>query len=63
MQQARTYASGKFKREACYQFEKDLKKMTKHGWHVLTVTDEGIGTGSAHTGCLKVVYENKEKTS
>ncbi len=63
MQQAKTYASGRFKREARYQFEKDLKKMTKHGWHVLTLTDEGTGAGSDHTGRLTVVYENKEKTS
>jgi hypothetical protein len=49
MQQARTYASGRFKREARYQFEKDL--------------NEGIGTGSAHTGRLTAVYENEEKTS
>lgn len=63
MQQARTYASGRFKREARYQFEKDLKKRTKHGWRVPTITDEGIGTGSAHTGRLTDVYENKEKTA
>ena len=57
MQQVKTYASGMFKGEARYQFERDSKKMTKQGWRVLTITDEGVGTGIAHTGRLKVVYE------
>lgn len=57
MQQVKTYSSGMFKREARYQFERDLKKMSKQGWRVLTVTDEGVGTGTAHTGRLKVVFE------
>ena len=46
-----------FKGEARDQFSKDLKKMTKAGWHVHTVTDEGVGKGQAHTGLLKVVFE------
>ncbi len=57
MQQNKTYTSGMFKGEARYQFERDLKKMTKHGWRVLTVTDGGVGTGIEHTGRLTVVYE------
>jgi hypothetical protein len=57
MQQVKTYTSGMFKREARYQFFRDLKKMTKHGWHLHTLTDEGVGRGQAHTGRLKVVYE------
>ena len=57
MQQVKMYTSGMFKREARYQFFRDLKKMTKHGWHLHTVTDEGVGRGQAHTGRLKVEYE------
>lgn len=57
MQQIKTYKSGFFKGEARQQLERDLKKMTKAGWHLHTVTDEGVGTGQAHTGQLKVVYE------
>jgi hypothetical protein len=57
MQQVKTYTSGLFKREARYQFVRNLKKMAKDGWHVHTVTDEGVGKGQAHTGRLKVVYE------
>jgi hypothetical protein len=57
MQQVKTYTSGMFKREARYQFLRDLKKLTKQGWHLHTVTDEGVGTGSNHTGQYKVVYE------
>ena len=60
MQQVKTYTSGMFKREARYQFLRDLKKMTKHGWHLHTVTDEGVGIGSAHQGLYKAVYEKKE---
>jgi hypothetical protein len=57
MQQVKTYTSGMFKGEARYQFFRDLKKMTKDGWHVHTVTDEGVGQGQAHTGRYKVVYD------
>jgi hypothetical protein len=57
MQQVKTYRSGMFKREARYQFFRDLKKMAKHGWHLHTVTDEGVGKGQAHTGQYTVVYE------
>jgi hypothetical protein len=57
MQQVKTYTSGLFKREARYQFVRNLEKMAKDGWHVHTVTDEGVGRGQAHTGRLKVVYE------
>lgn len=57
MQQIKTYTSGMFKREARDQFDKDSKKMAKAGWHVHTITDEGVGTGQAHSGQLKVVYE------
>ncbi|GAC1632999.1 MAG: hypothetical protein NVS4B7_20330 [Ktedonobacteraceae bacterium] len=56
MQQAKTYMSAMFKGDARKQFDKDLKKMTKDGWHVHTITDEGVGSGQAHTGRLKVVY-------
>jgi hypothetical protein len=57
MQQVKTYTSGLFKGEARYQFFRDLKRMTKRGWHLHTVTDEGVGTGIDHTGRYKVVYE------
>jgi len=57
MQQVKIYTSGMFKGEARYQFFRNLKKMTKDGWHVHTVTDEGVGQGQAHTGRYKVVYE------
>jgi hypothetical protein len=57
MQQVKTYASGMFKREARYQFLSDLKKMTRRGWHLHTLTDEGMGTGIEHTGQYKAVYE------
>ena len=56
MQEIKTYTSGRFKKEARYQFLKDLKKMTKRGWRLHTVTDEGVGTGSDHTGRYKAVY-------
>lgn len=59
MQQVKLYTSGMFKGEARDQFGKDLKKMAKIGWHVHAVTDEGVGTGQAHTGRLKVLYEKK----
>jgi hypothetical protein len=57
MQEIKTYKSGFFKGEARNQFFKNLKKMVKNGWHVHTVTDEGVGRGQEHTGRLKVVYE------
>ena len=57
MQQVKTYTSCLFKGEAQYQFFRDLKKMTKHGWHLHTITDEGVGRGQAHTGRYTVVYE------
>ena len=57
MQQVKTYTSGMFKGEARYQFFRDLKKMTKQGWHLHTLTDTGVGTGSAHTGQYIVVYQ------
>lgn len=56
MQQEKIYASGLFKGEARQQFEKDMKKMAKDGWHVLTVTDKGVGSGQEHTGRLTVKY-------
>lgn len=46
-----------FKGEARYQFERDLQKMKKKGWRIQTLTDEGKGSGAAHTGKLTVVYE------
>ncbi len=57
MQQTKTYSSGMFKGEARDQFTRDLKKMMKSGWQVHTVTDDGVGTGQAHTGHLTVIYE------
>jgi hypothetical protein len=57
MQQVKTYTSGMFKREARYQFFRDLKKMTKLGWHLHTVDDEGVGKGQNHTEQYKAVYE------
>ncbi|HZO74516.1 MAG TPA: hypothetical protein VFB60_20095 [Ktedonobacteraceae bacterium] len=56
-QHVKTYISGLFKGEARDQLGKDIKKMAKIGWHVKTVTDEGVGEGQAHTGRLKVIYE------
>ncbi len=58
-QQVKTYISGMFKGEARDQLGKDIKKMAKRGWHVKTVTDEGVGAGQAHTGRLKVIYERR----
>ena len=49
-----------FRGEARDQLEKDSKKMAKAGWRVHTVTDEGVGKGSGHTGRLTVVYEKKQ---
>jgi hypothetical protein len=40
-----------------YYLHRNLKKMVKDGWHVHTLTDEGVGRGQAHTGRYKVVYE------
>lgn len=59
MQSTKTYTSGMFRGEARDQFEKDVKKMAKAGWSVQTVTDEGVGVGSRHSGRLTVVYEKK----
>ncbi len=57
MQQVKTYTSRMFKGEARDQLVKDIKRMAKEGWHVHTITDEGVGTGQAHTGRLTAVYE------
>jgi len=57
MQQVKMYTSGMFKGDARTQFDRDLKKMQKDGWHVQNVNDEGVGRGQDHTGKLKVVYE------
>lgn len=57
MQQVKTYTSRMFKGEARDQLVKDLKRMAKEGWHVHTITDEGVGKGQAHTGQLTAVYE------
>ena len=57
MQHVKTSTSGLFKGDARDQFVRNLKQMAKDGWHVHTVTDEGVGRGQAHTGRLKVVYE------
>lgn len=56
MQQEKTYTTKFFKGEARSQFERDLKKMTKEGWHVQNVKDTGVGVGQDHTGSLTVVY-------
>lgn len=56
MQQVKTYMSGLFKGDARSQFEKDLKKLTKDGWRVQNVKDEGVGTGQDHSGRLTVTY-------
>lgn len=56
MQQVKTYSSGLFKGDARSQFEKDLKKLTKDGWRVQNVKDEGVGTGQDHSGRLTVTY-------
>ena len=60
MQTTKTYSSGFFRGEARDQLEKDIKKMAKAGWRVHTVTDEGAGVGSRHTGRLTVLYEKKD---
>ena len=57
MQQVKKYTTGFFKGEARNQFWRDVKKMAKQGWHLHTVTDEGVGVGQRHTGRLKAVYE------
>lgn len=56
MQQVKTYMSGLFKGDARSQFEKDLKKLTKDGWRVQNVKDEGVGAGQDHSGRLTVTY-------
>ena len=60
MHQVKTYTSGMFKGEARYQFLKDLKKMTKSGWQVHTLTDEGAGRGLDHKGRYTVVYDRSK---
>ena len=60
MQQVKTYTSGMFKGEARYQFLKDLEKMTKSGWQVHTLTDEGAGRGLDHKGRYTVVYDRSK---
>ena len=57
MQHVKTSTSGLFKGEARDQLFRNGKKMAQDGWHVHTVTDEGVGRGQAPTGRLKVVYE------
>ncbi len=57
MQQIKLYKETIFKGGPRQQFEKDLRKMTKLGWRVQTVTDEVAGKEQAHVGNLKVVYE------
>jgi hypothetical protein len=57
MQQVKTYISKFFKGEARDQFARDVKKMAKQGWHLHTLTDEGVGEGQRHTGRLVAVYE------
>ena len=57
MQQTKWYKESLWKGGASRQFEKDLRKMTKHGWHVQKVTDEVAGKEHAHVGNLKVIYE------
>lgn len=56
MQQEKTYTSKFLKGDARSQFDRDLKKMTKDGWHVQSVKDTGVGVGQKHTGRLTVVY-------
>jgi hypothetical protein len=60
MKITKTYSSGLFRGEARYQLQRDIKRMAKTGWQVQTVTDEGVGRGSDHTGRLTVVYEKKD---
>ena len=52
MQQVKTYASGMFKREARYQFIRDLKKMTKRGWYLFTriLMKEWVQVPGEHQG-------------
>ena len=57
MQQEKTYTTKFLKGEARSQFERDLKKMAKDGWHLKNVRDTGVGTGQDHTGRLTVTYE------
>jgi hypothetical protein len=60
MRQVKIYTSGLFKGEARSQFLRDVKKMAKKGWHLDTLTDEGVGKGQLHTGRYKAVYEKKD---
>lgn len=57
MQQVKMYKESMFRGGASRQFEKDLRKMAKQGWHVHMVTDEVVGKEHVHIGNLKVVYE------
>ena len=63
MQQVKTYTSGMFKREARYQFLRDLKKMAKRGWHLHTITDEGVGRGLRVAGVLYCMSDLQEQLS
>lgn len=56
MEQVKTYVSKLFKGDARSQFEKDSKKLSKDGWRVQNVKDEGVGAGQDHTGRLTVTY-------
>ena len=55
MQEIKIYTVGFFKGEPRYQFFRDVKKMAKRGWHVHTVTDEGVGIRQSHISRYKVV--------
>lgn len=57
MQQVKMYKESLLKGKASKQFEKDLRKMARGGWHVQTVTDEVAGKKRVHVGNLKVIYE------
>ena len=59
MQEIKIYTVGFFKGEPRYQFFRDVKKMAKRGWHVHTVTDEGVGIRQSHISRYKVVYEKE----
>lgn len=61
MQRVKVYSSGRFKKEARYQFLKDLDKMRKEGWHLHTLTDQGVGKGPDHTGLYRAVYEKSDE--
>lgn len=57
MQQVKIYKESMFKGKASKQFERDLRRMMKHGWHVQAVMDEVAGKEREHVGNLKVTYE------